>query len=430
MTSVVGILNKQAVAIAADSAVTINGVSNRKIYNRALKIFTLSKHHPVGVMIYNSAFFMGTPWETIIKVYRKELGNTSFPTLRAYQENFIQFLHNKNFYCDESHQKTYLGGLLNSLLQLFYNSSINNPTPPLPLDEVMKKARILELIETEADKWLIQLNSNPTVFPEFINYTIADFWLFFEQTFDVLMENNYTQHGYVPSHGFKEKLKDLFYLIVIKLENQTPHTGLVFVGFGEDEIFPQLITLNISLGLQTRLRYYVDEGMTVKINDENSGAIRPFAQTDVINTILSGIDPHLEKTYNENVEKTFSKYNQLLLTTIGTTNPVLTAQINAIDVGGLVNEFKVMNNATKQLNYINPLMQAVSILSKEDLAEMAESLIYLTYLKRRFSNSEESVGGPVDVAIISKGDGFVWIKRKHYFSPELNQHFFDKYLNT
>jgi hypothetical protein len=24
------------------------------------------------------------------------------------------------------------------------------------------------------------------------------------------------------------------------------------------------------------------------------------------------------------------------------------------------------------------------------------------------------------VAVISRGDGFVWVKRKHYFPPELN----------
>jgi hypothetical protein len=40
----------------------------------------------------------------------------------------------------------------------------------------------------------------------------------------------------------------------------------------------------------------------------------------------------------------------------------------------------------------------------------------------------ETVGGPIDVAVISKGDGFVWIKRKHYFVPELNHHFFANYF--
>jgi hypothetical protein len=56
-------------------------------------------------------------------------------------------------------------------------------------------------------------------------------------------------------------------------------------------------------------------------------------------------------------------------------------------------------------------------------------LIYLTYLKRRITFAEESVGTPVDVALISKGDGLIWIKRKHYFKPELNRHFFDNYFN-
>jgi hypothetical protein len=39
-------------------------------------------------------------------------------------------------------------------------------------------------------------------------------------------------------------------------------------------------------------------------------------------------------------------------------------------------------------------------------------------------DQDETVGGPIDVAVISKGDGFVWIKRKHYFERDLNPHFF------
>jgi len=98
MTAVVGILNKSAVALAADSAVTISGSNGRKIFNGANKLFTLSKYHPVGIMIFNSATFMSTPWETIIKVYRKQLGKNSFATVQAYQEDFIRFLHEKDFF--------------------------------------------------------------------------------------------------------------------------------------------------------------------------------------------------------------------------------------------------------------------------------------------------------------------------------------------
>lgn len=78
--------------------------------------------------------------------------------------------------------------------------------------------------------------------------------------------------------------------------------------------------------------------------------------------------------------------------------------------------------------YTEPLLQTVIGLDKEDMANMAESFIALTSLVRRMQPREETVGGPVDVAVISKGDGFVWINRKHYFKPELNATFFQNYF--
>jgi hypothetical protein len=59
---------------------------------------------------------------------------------------------------------------------------------------------------------------------------------------------------------------------------------------------------------------------------------------------------------------------------------------------------------------------------------MAESLVNLTSFKRRVTMDPETVGGPIDVAVISKGDGFIWIKRKHYFKPDLNHQFFSNYF--
>ena len=71
-----------------------------------------------------------------------------------------------------------------------------------------------------------------------------------------------------------------------------------------------------------------------------------------------------------------------------------------------------------------------SILKNEnDIPNMAESFVSLTSLVRRMSPMEETVGGPVDVVFISKGDGLIWMKRKHYFNPDLNAHFFANYYN-
>ncbi len=66
----------------------------------------------------------------------------------------------------------------------------------------------------------------------------------------------------------------------------------------------------------------------------------------------------------------------------------------------------------------------VLLMPKQDLANLAQELINLTSVKRKFSAEKETVGGPIDVAVISRIDGFVWVKRKHYFTAELNPRYF------
>ena len=79
MTAEIALLNKTAVALAADSAMTDLGTG--KIYP-ANKLFALTKWHPIGVMIYANANFMGVPWETIIKMYRQSIGRTAKTTVQ------------------------------------------------------------------------------------------------------------------------------------------------------------------------------------------------------------------------------------------------------------------------------------------------------------------------------------------------------------
>lgn len=100
--------------------------------------------------------------------------------------------------------------------------------------------------------------------------------------------------------------------------------------------------------------------------------------------------------------------------------------LSSLDVNPYIELLKTDVGQYIQKNYINKLMETVSFLMKEDLADMAESLVKMTCLKRHFTTDDETVGGPVDVAVITKGDGFVWIKRKHYFSPDINHHYFER----
>ena len=144
---------------------------------------------------------------------------------------------------------------------------------------------------------------------------------------------------------------------------------------------------------------------------------------------IRGIDPYIESTYISAIEKTLTKHNTAIADIIGASNQPLSDAIRNNDNNPILKELIDEIRKIKQQSQISPTIETVAILSKEDLAEMAESLIYLTYLKRRISSEEESVGGPIDVAIISKGDGFIWKKRKHYFNEDLNKHFMSNYFN-
>jgi hypothetical protein len=71
----------------------------------------------------------------------------------------------------------------------------------------------------------------------------------------------------------------------------------------------------------------------------------------------------------------------------------------------------------------SPLKRVVGNLPVDELGGLAETLVSLESLKERVTRGSETVSGPIDVAVISKTDGFIWIKRKHYFDPALNPHF-------
>jgi hypothetical protein len=81
-------------------------------------------------------------------------------------------------------------------------------------------------------------------------------------------------------------------------------------------------------------------------------------------------------------------------------------------------------------NASDPIRDMVSAMPKQELARLAESLIEITSLKRKVTMGQETVGGEVDVAIISKSEGFIWTKRKHYFPPELNRRFLQRHYAT
>jgi len=80
---------------------------------------------------------------------------------------------------------------------------------------------------------------------------------------------------------------------------------------------------------------------------------------------------------------------------------------------------EIKENVQKDLKALiedrqHPFMWAVDALPRQDLAQMADAPVNLTaFLQHMLADQEETVGGPIDVALLSKGEGFVWIKHKN-----------------
>jgi hypothetical protein len=203
----------------------------------------LSKYHPVGVMLYNSASFMSTPWETIIKVYRKQLGDRNFPTVREFQEDFIAFLRAKNFYAKDEDSKKALYELASTLLNGIIKeiAKINGDLLNAPSDE--NKLQILHFFEEKTDAYINQFTAEAIYCEDFLDYTQEDFQAFFSEHYEELITHYFVNNGYTITDELKQKFNQLIYIYLKRKETFTNFTGLIFTGFGDDEIYPSLIPL-------------------------------------------------------------------------------------------------------------------------------------------------------------------------------------------
>ena len=56
----------------------------------------------------------------------------------------------------------------------------------------------------------------------------------------------------------------------------------------------------------------------------------------------------------------------------------------------------------------------------QDAIDVAKFAVETAAKFARYSMDAETIGGPVEVAAITKHEGFKWVARKHYYSQELN----------
>ena len=412
MTAEVALLNKSAVALAADSAMTLG--STGKIYP-ANKLFSLSRHAPLGIMIYNATEFMEVPWETLIKGYRDALGKESRATVREYVDDFLAYIFNPEICTDEVVERNTLR-IATENFDMIREAALNRLRQTVNQTRRWSTRDEGNAIRRAAEERLVILeNGGESQSMERVNAARVAFT--YRDELDALISRVFENlHVFCRD---RRLLHRIFGVGIRSAELSRGNSGVVIAGFGEDEMFPTLAEVVTDGVVAGTLKYNLGRYNDIGRSGTYSANV-PFAQSEMVQRFMEGIDPEFLDYLGYSTEELLYQFGHAILSAHGLDNDQRLENLREAAERQVQEHFGNKVASFCNDRFVESIMGVVGHLPKDELAGMAEALVNLTSVKRRVSLDQETVGGPIDIAVISKGDGFVWIKRKHYFDAAVN----------
>jgi hypothetical protein len=293
MTSEVLILNKRAVVLAADSAVTTSGGDHPRYSKSANKIFELSQNGSVAAAIYGNANLDLVPWEVVIKLFRSHLGNKSFNTVSEYASAVIDFLSGNNQLFPAELRTESIASQFDKALKLILKEV--NRNDPSVFDESITLA-------DRKVRWGLEEGRIKALLDSFgIANTLT------QNSLDLLLdditpweERAKSQIDKVPS------LASINPLGLSRLGHQLRYsnpdlilsnTGLVVAGYGDEQLFPTYQQLEVFGHIGEELYYKVVKSF--EVTHTGIAMIQPLAQTSMIEMFTDGFSPSLENIISQ-----------------------------------------------------------------------------------------------------------------------------------
>ena len=417
MTALVGILNVRGAAIAADSAVTMTRDRNRKIANSANKMLRLSSAQPVSVMICGSASFLGTPWDIIIRRYRQKREQVSLPTVQACVDDFFSYMVTEKLFFPDIYEKSFLRYSLNNYFQ-----AIKEDVPFIDIndDGVVKNIKsIIRAFKSEIKKSIASITQLGKC-PMFEDYTLEQFTKKMSPLVDEFINEQTSDERFslYPLEVFQAIRDDLVEGLLCYVTTRSEREGatLVFTGFGAKEDYPTLISANVNEGFDGRVCYHIKNEDIVHVSADKPVAICPFAQKDIMKSLLTGVNPNFNEVACKRSSQMYMEFDRMLQESVCGEEfdeefSGILQEVKCLDLYHSFERFdkKLMGQSSKQW------LKTLRDYDLQDMAQLAENLIAMTSLERHMTFSEEGVGGPIDLAIITKNNGFTWLSRKSWY---------------
>lgn len=423
MTAEAIVMNRSAVALAADSAVTVSGPGAFKTFDTANKLFELIKGSNIGVMVYNNMSLNGTPWETIIKAYRKDNQGFSSSQVSDYLEHFLRYLASSTSLLAEEDDVHGVSSIAFDCLIPVAKSLEARYAEFVTAKGKIIKTKAYAVLNSICNEWELAIDSAEDIAGADLIEQSTLKRKYGEEIKDLTL---YIFGKFELTSTLINRLVKLCLLSVTKQMQNASDSGLVFAGFGTEEYFPSYVSTRVSARVLKQVIRLPESFVQVDVSAP--GHIQTFAQDEPALGWITGISGktrrHIAEHWNYWIKRELPRELRKAMPG-GTVLPA--AQRNqfvkhVLDLasGQLLNFFEYMDRYEEE-QFIKPLFESVAALPKDELGLLAESLVNITSLKQRMSvHQSNTVGGAIDVALISIGDGFVWLNRKHYFEERLN----------
>jgi len=209
------------------------------------------------------------------------------------------------------------------------------------------------------------------------------------------------------------------------------YSGVVICGFGSNDVFPKLYEYFADSIVCGKVRYWKNQQKI--IDGDTASFVMPFADSEFLETLLNGINPTFFRKFAAETFKMVIALPETLVSQIVELSEEQKEKYAELLRQSVIDPYNQLGEELTKFRlseYVHPIEGTLQVLPISELAVVAETFISAAQIHKRVNPLLDTVGGPVDVAVISKGDGFVWVKRKHYFHKELNPAFVQKYLES
>jgi hypothetical protein len=415
MTSEIAVLNQKAVALAADSAVTLVDGGLVAVRNDQRKLFNLVEGKPIGLMFFGVADVMGHPWDQLIENYQTKVKPPGFARVADYATSFLNSLDNLEEFFPRSRQGDEYRRLLASVFRyVFHFAQYLRDSGEGDLAQASDAAILDIAIERVWRSYQAREDGSPrpdlACFPkDFAKRIATEYAQVIEETI---------AYGFSPFNLAKQsqqRLRDIAIYCVVKDLFLEDVTGLVFSGFGGEERYPTVVTCYMSAivgGIAKRGAPIVDA-----IDGDIRSRIRVFADSEVTNAFIRGIDFNLERRLYGGFRVMLHGLVDQLIEAMPTQDANLRENVRGRFQREFVpkyfDAFYRMIADYQQQAFINPILRVLEIAAKNELAETARDLVGLNVFKKRITAQKQTVGGAIDVAVISRDGGFQWWSRQN-----------------